>query len=373
MNVLLLPTIPDPDPLAQPAPGWLAWSLLLLTFFLHLLPMNLILGGSILAAVSWARGRKGDRPHHAELARWFAKAAPSAVAAAVTLGVAPLLFLQVLYGRLFFVSSILMGWFWLSVILLVILAYYGCYALAFRGEGLGATQRWVRWLVPVLFAAVAFLYVNNTSLSLRPDVFQDRFLADARGLHLNWDDPTLFPRYLHMLLGAAAVAGMAVAVLGLARRGRDPEFGRWAVRHGNLWFSVSTGLNLVAGVLWLVTLPRETMLRFMGQGAAATIAFVLGLLFALGALAMGLLAIPSAEPRGLVRGAAASLLLTLVSMVVMRDQVRAAALEAAGFQANPWVAPQWGPIAIFALLLVAALVLVAWMVAALAKGKPGPG
>ena len=62
---------------------------------------------------------------------------PVAIAATVTLGVAPLLFVQVLYGRLFFTSSILMAWFWLAIVPLVILAYYGAYLLAFRGEAPG--------------------------------------------------------------------------------------------------------------------------------------------------------------------------------------------------------------------------------------------
>ena len=53
------------------------------------------------------------------------------VAATVTLGVAPLLFVQELFGRVFFTSSILMAWFWLAIIALLIPAYYGVYLYAF--------------------------------------------------------------------------------------------------------------------------------------------------------------------------------------------------------------------------------------------------
>ena len=38
-----------------------------------------------------------------------------------------------------------------------------------------------------------------------------------------------------------------------------------------------------------------------------------------------------------------------------------------------WVAPQWGPIAIFFVLLVLAVGTVIWMTRALATGKPGAG
>ena len=56
--------------------------------------------------------------------------------------------------------------------------------------------------------------------------------------------------------------------------------------------------------------------------------------------------------------------------VLLRDQVRQGALEAAGFQVQAWVEPQWGPIVIFAVLLVAAIAIIAWMVRALVRGMP---
>ncbi len=53
-------------------------------------------------------------------------------------------------------------------------------------------------------------------------------------------------------------------------------------------------------------------------------------------------------------------------MVLNRDHVRQASLDAAGFAPAQWVAPQWGPIAIFAVLFVSAIAVVMWMVARLA-------
>ena len=141
------PIIPLADPLPQPAPAWILWALLQLTFFCHLLAMNVVLGGSILA-LHWRFSRRpDDAEHRAAVVHAFSKALPVAIAAAVTLGVAPLLFVQVLYGRLFLTSSILMAWWWLAVVPLVILAYYGAYLLAFRrttpGPGRrGSPRRW---------------------------------------------------------------------------------------------------------------------------------------------------------------------------------------------------------------------------------------
>ena len=184
----MTPAIPLADPLPLPAPVGLLWVLLQLTFTLHLVAMNVVLGGSILA-LHWRFSRRAEgAPHRAALVAFFARALPVAVAATVTLGVAPLLFVQVLYGRLFFTSSILMAWFWLAVIPLVILAYYGAYLLAFRGEASPGRSRALAAGVTALFAAVGFLYVSNVTRALRPGTFLDAYHASGRGVVLNLGD-----------------------------------------------------------------------------------------------------------------------------------------------------------------------------------------
>jgi hypothetical protein len=293
---------------------------------------------------------------------------PVAVAATITLGVAPLLFVQVLYGRLFFTSSVLMAWFWLAVIPLLTLAYLTAYLLAFKGEQLGSSEIWLSWGMAALFMTIGFIYSNNMSLMLRPETFFEIYQTDGSGLNLNLTDPVLFPRYLHMLTASVAVAGLIVAVFGIVRQRTDHELGDWAMRYGSRWFVAATGLNLVFGLFFLGVQPRATLVRFMGQNLWATSFLGLGLLFALGALMMAFNAAHASAPSRLLGGTVASLVLTLVMMVLMRDQVRRAALEAADFQAAPWVEPQWGVIALFLALLLVAISSVAWMVLTLARG-----
>lgn len=368
MTTLLLAQIAAPDPVPLPAPGWLLWSLLMLTFFLHMLAMNWVLGGSIIAAVTRVTSAPGS--HGRDLVGIFTKSMPVAVAATITLGVAPLLFIQVLYGRMLFTSSVLMAWFWLSVIPLLLIAYYTVYALSIRGEELGSFATPLSWLAALCFVAIGFLYSNNMTLMLRPDTFLQRYLEDGRGFHLAIADPQLVPRYLHMVLGAIAVTGAVIALIGVARRAKDEASARFLMKRGALWFIVPTALNIGTGLWWLVALPRETMLRFMGRDAVATGSLAVGLLLALASFAMMTMTLVKSEPAGLIKGASHALLVTLVAMVLMRDQVRQGALAAAGFEMTPWVVPQWGPILLFVALLVLAVVTVGWMVRALLKAAP---
>ena len=93
----MIPSIPPLDPMPVPAPIWLLKALLWLTFSIHLVFMNLTLGGALLAAVYAFRGRERDR----SVSRSLAKMLPFTMAFTITFGVAPLLFVQVLYGPLF--------------------------------------------------------------------------------------------------------------------------------------------------------------------------------------------------------------------------------------------------------------------------------
>ncbi|MGD8328847.1 MAG: hypothetical protein PVJ49_05375 [Acidobacteriota bacterium] len=367
--MLQQPTIPAPDPVPVPAPGWLLWFLLMLTFVLHILAMNFVLGGSIIGAVTrWRAGSTEGSPQLA-LFRWLSKAMPVAVAATITLGVAPLLFVQVLYGRLFFASSVLMAWFWFAVIPLLILAYLTAYLLAFRGEQLGARELPAAWLMAALFVVIGFIYSNNMTLMLRPEAFVQIYRAGGGGTSLNLGDPTMVPRYLHMLLGAVGVAGLMIAAVGYFRRSADQAFGDWAMRYGAKWFVGVTCVNIVVGIWFLAAQPSATLMRFLGDNVVASALLILGVVLALGALLMAFASIYAPASERPLLGSAAALVLAVVMMALMRDQVRRAALDAAGFEPAAWVAPQWGVIVLFAVLLVVALAAVGWMVIALARGK----
>ncbi len=354
--------LPALDPLPMPAPTWLLSGLLGLTFLLHVLPMNLLLGGSIVGVVARIRGRKDER--WAELARVVAGALPVLFAATITLGVAALLFVQVLYGRAFFSAAVVLAVPWFLVVLALILGYYAAYA--------ARSPKAKTWLVslgalvvPTCVVFVAFVQSNVMGATMRPDRLAALFAASASGLHLNLGDPTLAPRFLHVVTGACAVAGVALAIAGYGRRKGDAERSAWMVRQGAVLFVAATALNIMFGVWWLAALPLPTMLQFMGRNAMATVWLVAGIVAALSAFGHLIPAIMANDPRSLLAGGAGSLAVTLVCMVMVRDAARRAELATAGLQPATWVQPQWGAILVFLVLLVAAVAAVGWMVRAI--------
>ncbi|MDT7972725.1 MAG: hypothetical protein RRB24_07830, partial [Armatimonadota bacterium] len=155
--------IPTPEPIPLPAPVWLLQGLLLVTFLVHLVPMNLTLGGLVFLSLGELSGRIDET-----MRRWVIGYLPITTAFTITTGVAPLLFLQVTYGQFFFPAAILIAWAWLAVIIALLLGYYGIYAYAWARERLGRWRVWVIVGSTLLFLYIAFALSNVITLMVTP-------------------------------------------------------------------------------------------------------------------------------------------------------------------------------------------------------------
>jgi hypothetical protein len=353
--------IPDIDPIALPAPVWLLKFLLLLTFTLHILAMNFAVGGGFIAAVSEFIGKKKNSQNHLDLSRSISKMLPPLTAFTITLGVAPLLFLQVLYGQFFYTSTILIAWPWLSVIALAMIAYYGYYIYSFRWEKLNGKRAWLVLISAFLFATVGMIYVNNVILMLTPQKWEQMYFSNPHGTHLNFADLTFIPRYLHFMLSAFAVAGIIVLMWGMKKLKTNEELGRWAIRYGGWWFLIPTFINIGVGLWFLVALPKSMMLMFMGENIYATSYFMISLVAMFVSIGFMFAGMYSTKPVAKIMVSKSFLFITLVFMVLMRDELREAYLKPYINWDTVRTEPQWSIIIIFTLLLVGGIVTVVWM------------
>lgn len=359
----MMPAV-DPTLLPVPAPYGLLKALLWLTFTLHLLFVNAVWGGSFLTAVFLVKGRE----KHREVAAHLASYLPPLMAFAVLFGVAPLLFVQVLYGRLFYTASILLGTPFLLSVPALLLAYGLLYLLEKRcaaGGGRAAAAALAAFLGMGFFG---FTFGNLSALLLDPERFPAKYLSHPAGFQYNLADFTVLPRFLHVFLASVALAGLYVAIRGARRLPLEPERGRWQSRSGATWFAGATLVNAAVGTWWLLALPPEGLHAAMGGSFQGTAGFAAGILFGTAAVVLALLGINSVKAGAYLHGAAACLILTVFSMVLLRDAVRDALLRAAE-QTPPPFHPQWGAIALFLLLLLGGGALVVYLFAALARGR----
>jgi hypothetical protein len=363
--------IPEVDPLPLPGPVWLFKFLLLFTFTLHLVAMNCALAGGAAAALNAIRGRNPLHPFSRRLAAELARMLPTLLALTITLGVAVLLFVQVLYGNLLYTSSILIGVFWLSVLALVMAAYYGYYYFeAKHGATSGAIA--AASIAVVCLLSVAFIFSNNMTLVLTPARWLAMYRAHPNGVNLNLAERTLLPRYLHMLVGAVAVLAAAVCHMACHRLKKEPEYGGWLLRRWSLLFAAASGVEILLGLWFLLALPRSVALYLMSSGLGATV-FGLGMLGGLAAMMLILVGAQTRRPAPFVHAGFGLTILTVALMVGLRQLVRTAYLHPYAQPESLATAPQTGIILLFFVLFVLGLATVGYILLLLARAKKRAG
>ena len=259
--------IPTMDPIPLPAPYWVFKLLLIVTFTLHILAMNFLLGGMVLALASrWSGGRERANRLFSDVATKL----PVLLPATVTLGVAPLLFLQVIYGQFFYTSSVVIAWPWFLALVMLTVAYYGLYYVSARTHRQAGSGRRVLLASFLLIAVIGFLFSTNLTLSQTPAAWTGKYFADPSGWNLNLSEPTLVPRYLHFFTAAVAVGGLLLMLIAWLQRDSDAEYRRYVFRFGGKAFEFATMAQFGIGFWFLVSLPRAQRMLFLGDNRLAT-------------------------------------------------------------------------------------------------------
>jgi hypothetical protein len=135
------------------------------TFALHVLFMHYVVAGSLYVAVAVSRQR-GRFETHDPLAEVVRDWLPFMAGAAITAGVAPLLFLQIVHYRAFYTANDLLSWRWMLLIPVLIVAFYLLYTSKIRG----GLRPWLRlvivWSAAGCFLFAGFCWSTNHLLSL---------------------------------------------------------------------------------------------------------------------------------------------------------------------------------------------------------------
>ncbi len=342
-----IPLIPIPE--AIPAP-WLVFEILgVLLFMVHILLINVVVGGALLALFS-------RQPKEAGLTGAIVKKIPSMLALGVTFGVAPLLFLQVVYGHLIYSSSVLMAAYWLLIIPLLIIAYYSTYIHVRTG------MRWLArasiGLAAVIFLYIGFIYTNNMTLMLQPEKWAAYF-SQRGGTILNLGDATLWPRYLHFVIASVAIAGLFSSLVWRLRGRKGMPGSEEQVKAGLKLFGIATCIQIAVGFWFLIALPRDQMLAFMGGNIYYTILLVLGVILAIGALVLAF--------SGKLMPTLIHLLALTLVMVLNRLAVRDLFIGRFFKVADLTLKPQYDVMILFFIILAIGLLAVWYMVRAMMR------
>jgi len=373
MDPITLFPIGTYQPSPFPAPLWLMELLLVVGFFLHAIPMNISLMGSITSAVLLFKGKNRPDSYEQRAGKQLAAALPIVTTATITNGIVPLLFLQIMYGPLIYTSSILMAVPWMSVLFLLVIGYYGLYVFNYGQKKLGEKSPWFLLGSSIIFMIIAFFFSNNMTLMLTPEKFLPMYQASPSGMQLNLSEPTLIPRFLHFALGALAVTGLAIGSFGLYYKNKDEGYSQWLIKTGASLFLGITLLQTIVGPWFLFSLPTNIQLQFLDLdhgiiGQTKLASHLLLTSFALDAvslIAMGI-AYVKGSTKAFTVGLTSAVLL-VGAMVEIRHLVRVFSTQNIINPSSHPVEPQVGILIAFLVMFVALIGYLVWLTKAVHK------
>lgn len=199
--------------------------LFVLTWVLHVAFMGYVLAGSLYVAWATVFPGKSQRPRSEQpvcelLREWI----PFMLSGAITAGVAPLLFVQVIYRQEFYTANLLLGWRWLMVIPVLIVAFYLLYLLKSRAVATWslAARAITVSAVAGSFLFVAFCWTTNHLLGINRSGWADSYETGTVVA-------ALFPLILRLLTWVSGVFPVMCLIVA------------WQI-HGNVASGVSADL-----------------------------------------------------------------------------------------------------------------------------------
>lgn len=256
-----------------PASAALLRALFVVTFTVHLLLAGTVLGATLIMLYEKMDGRR----HSMQSA--VAKRLTVVFAFAVNFGVPALLFSQLLYGKLFYTSSIFTAVYWLAVPVMLMAAYYGLYHHADGKK----TPAVVTAFTAGIFLLTAVVFANNVSIMQSPAQWASN-LINVPGTMVSAGDSTLIPRIVHFVVAAIALGGLFRALTARFVSSPDAHEG---IASGMKIFTVALMAQIFIGFWLLASQSQDAMSAMLGGDVVMTLVLASGLLTATAAIYSG--------------------------------------------------------------------------------------
>ncbi len=163
--------IPSFESLGLPSPILINLVLKVFGFWLHWFFMGMWFTGLLVALFLI----KSKNTNLYQVGLRLIKTMPIFIAFGINAGIVPLLFIQVLFPNFFYTSTILQAWFWFSVVVLVLIAYYGIYYFIFNHQ---KPERIVLsyvagWLSSLIFLFIGLIFSSEMELMVSPALWSN--------------------------------------------------------------------------------------------------------------------------------------------------------------------------------------------------------
>jgi cytochrome c len=198
--------VPKDIPLPLPVPEPILVVLLVISFLVHIVFVNFMVGGALLTLWCQIKGLK-DKEYDL-LGYEIAKTITVNKSLAVVMGVAPLLTINTLYTMYFYTANSLTGLMWIAIIPLVTIAFLLTYLHKYTWyvfENNKPVHIFIIALACVVFLLIPLVFLTNVNLMLFPEKW-----GSIKGFVSALVLPNVFPRYLHFIFASLSATGLFI-------------------------------------------------------------------------------------------------------------------------------------------------------------------
>ena len=354
-----------PFPFGFPPPT--AWYLVLyvVTLVIHVCFMNYVLAGS--GWLAWGRMiRAGDaqrQPLRDILRDWM----PFFLSAAITAGVAPLLFIQILYKQSFYTANLLLFHRWMAILPVLIVGFYLLYLL--KSKTLADRPEWLRIAVGLAaflcFGFVAYSWTENHLLSVKDPEYWGAFYGERRLYHF---EPALLPRLGMWFIGSLpTMLAIVLWQLWFQQNRRQTPNSFWpedVVRDQTRYAALAAliglaGAGLSAAVYGLVA--RDAVMGGVLTWMSAPYAVVAAVGLSVQGFHWWRMRRTGELTARRLMGLSVGVLLTVLGMTIVREAIRLSSLDITTLHDAHADAAQVGGLFVFLFFFVVNTLLVAWV------------
>lgn len=328
-----------PEDISLAIPGNLGFFefLIVFSFALHILFVNITVGSSVLAVFQEIKGMSKKNKQIDAVAQQLADHTSIMKSIAVVLGIAPLLLISVIYTQYFYSSTNLIGKAWLSLLGILIVAFLILYLYKFSWEKMQGGKKGLHVLIgavgSIMLLFVPLIFIVNVVSMLYPEMW-----AGSKGFfHSLTYYPQIWQRYIHFILASFAGAGiylyfwnrrldrkvdnMSPDEMSSEEKKENKEIQKRAKKVGATTVMITTALQLVAGTALLMSFEKEIMMLYMGEDMLLTTLLMSSILLTLVLLFL-VYRLGKTDSKGAFIGSVVVFLVILGVMGWMRHELR---------------------------------------------------
>lgn len=260
--------------------------LIVVSFLLHILFVNITVGSSAMAVFQEIKGIRTGRKEKDLLASQLAHHTSVLKSIAVVLGIAPLLLISVIYTQYFYPAMILIGKSWLSLLIILIVAFLLLYAYKFSWDKMQSIRKkrvhvLIGAMGSLLLLFVPLIFIVTVVSMLYPEMWDG-----SKGFfHSLFYYPQIWQRYFHFILASFAIAGFYLYFWNnrLQKTGSkdkaDEAMKKQGKRLGLQVMIATTALQFFTGFWLLMNFEPEIRLLYMGEDLLLTGLLMASLIF----------------------------------------------------------------------------------------------